>query len=203
MASTGEVACLGNDFEEAFLKARWPWATAPVRNILLSTGPSTARPRSSKREAADGPQREPLRNERDADFLAAAGIATTVLHWPLEDPIADVLECARDGRIDRGQHSQSNHETELTNDYLIRRRAVDRDPLMTNLQLAQRFAEALSRKQLSDLQIELERLHINRKPGQATASSITGDPAASAGVLAGKGLPAFIESPIDPSFACL
>src|SRR4029078_3248600 len=40
MASTGEVGCLGEDFEEAFLKAllsvgyRWP-----VRSILLSTGP--------------------------------------------------------------------------------------------------------------------------------------------------------------------
>lgn len=39
MASTGEVACLGDDFEEAFLKALLSVGyRVPVRNILLSTG---------------------------------------------------------------------------------------------------------------------------------------------------------------------
>lgn len=40
MASSDEVACLGEDFEEAFLKALLSVGYhLPVRNILLSTGP--------------------------------------------------------------------------------------------------------------------------------------------------------------------
>ena len=46
-------------------------------------------------------------------------------------------------------------EEELTNDYIIRRQAVDFGiPLITNIQLAQRFVEALSRIHLEDLQIK-------------------------------------------------
>src|SRR4029453_5955220 len=40
MASTGEVGCLGDDFEEAFLKALLSVGYRfPARSILLSTGP--------------------------------------------------------------------------------------------------------------------------------------------------------------------
>ena len=50
---------------------------------------------------------------------------------------------------------KNSQEEELTNDYLIRRRAVDFGvPLITDIQLAQRFVEALARKGLSDLQIK-------------------------------------------------
>src|SRR5438093_880171 len=44
MASTGEVACLGNDFEEAFLKAMLSVGyRLPIRSVLLSTGPIEAK----------------------------------------------------------------------------------------------------------------------------------------------------------------
>jgi len=50
---------------------------------------------------------------------------------------------------------KSSGEMELRNDYLIRRKAADLGiPLMTNIQLAQRFVEALSRKRLVELQIK-------------------------------------------------
>src|SRR5437588_9469834 len=40
MASTGEVGCLGDDFEEAFLKALISVGfRLPVKSVLLSTGP--------------------------------------------------------------------------------------------------------------------------------------------------------------------
>jgi carbamoyl-phosphate synthase large subunit len=46
-------------------------------------------------------------------------------------------------------------EEELTNDYMIRRQAVDFGiPLITNIQLAQRFVEAIARKQQDDLEIK-------------------------------------------------
>ena len=44
---------------------------------------------------------------------------------------------------------------ELDNDYLIRRKAVDFDvPLITNLQLAKRFVEAIQRTKPGDLKIK-------------------------------------------------
>jgi carbamoyl-phosphate synthase large subunit len=46
-------------------------------------------------------------------------------------------------------------EEELTNDYIIRRKAVDFDvPLFTNLKLAIRFVDSVSRKSVKDLQIK-------------------------------------------------
>ena len=45
-------------------------------------------------------------------------------------------------------------EQELTNDYMIRRTAVDHGvPLITNIQLAQRFIHALCEKPLEKLEI--------------------------------------------------
>ena len=46
-------------------------------------------------------------------------------------------------------------EEELANDYVIRRKSADFGiPLITNLQLAQRFVEALARKRLEELEIK-------------------------------------------------
>ena len=50
------------------------------------------------------------------------------------------------------QAAKNNERDELDNDYLIRRAAVDFDvPLITDLQLAKRFAEALSSGAVSRL----------------------------------------------------
>jgi len=64
-----------------------------------------------------------------------------------------VLDVLCDGRVDLVINIPKNYqEEELTNDYIIRRRAVDYAiPLFTNLQLARRFVEAISRKSLKDL----------------------------------------------------
>ncbi|MBN2244947.1 MAG: hypothetical protein JW755_03790, partial [Candidatus Aminicenantes bacterium] len=50
---------------------------------------------------------------------------------------------------------KSIDEDALTNDYLIRRRAVDFNvPLITNLQLAERFIDSIARLGLEDLGIK-------------------------------------------------
>ena len=158
MSSTGEVACLGHDFEEAFLKALLSVGYhLPVRNILLSTGPVEAKAAflGSTRILKD------LRvnlyaTEGTADFLRTNNIETTLLHWPLEKKSPNTMEYLSQGRIDLVINIPKNYqEKELTNDYIIRRQAVDFGiPLITTIQLAQRFVEAFSRKQLDDLQIK-------------------------------------------------
>jgi carbamoyl-phosphate synthase large subunit len=91
-----------------------------------------------------------------ANFLQANNVRTTVLRWPLEQESPNVLEYLSQGRIDLVINIPKDYqEEELTNDYIIRRRAVDFGiPLITNIQLAQRFVEALSRKRLEDLEIK-------------------------------------------------
>ena len=158
MASTGEVACMGNDFEAAFLKALLSVGYhLPVRNILLSTGPVYAKAAflESARVLNDlGMSLFATRGT--ADFLRAHTIETTVLHWPLDEKSPNTTEYLGQGKIDLVINIPKNYqEEELTNDYIIRRHAVDLGiPLITNIQLAQRFVEAISRKQVDDLKIK-------------------------------------------------
>jgi carbamoyl-phosphate synthase large subunit len=90
------------------------------------------------------------------EFLESAGVEATLLHWPLEDERPNVMDHLERKQIDLVINIPKNYqEEELTNDYLIRRRAADFGiPLITDIHLAQRFVEALSRKRLEDLQIK-------------------------------------------------
>jgi carbamoyl-phosphate synthase large subunit len=158
MASTGEVGCLGDDFEEAFLKALLSVGYhMPVHNVLLSTGPVEAKAAFlESTKLLDEMGTNLYATHGTAEFLRANGIRSTVLHWPLEGKSPNVVEYLSQGKIDLVINIPKNYqEQELTNDYLIRRKAVDLAiPLITNIQLAQRFVEALSRKRLDDLQIK-------------------------------------------------
>ncbi|MDZ7371318.1 MAG: carbamoyl-phosphate synthase large subunit, partial [candidate division KSB1 bacterium] len=158
MASTGEVGCLGDDFEEAFLKALLSVGyKLPIKNILLSTGPI-----ESKAEFLESTrllQRMGMNfyaTGGTARFMEANGIKVTHLHWPLSEEKPNVLDYLGNGKIDLVINIPKNYqEEELTNDYIIRRRAVDfAIPLFTNLQLARRFVEAVAKHTLADLQIK-------------------------------------------------
>jgi carbamoyl-phosphate synthase large subunit len=158
MASTGEVACLGEDFEEAFLKSLLSVGYhLPVRHILLSTGPVEAKAmflKSARTLLELGAHLYATRGT--ADFLRAYGMKITVLHWPLEKRNPNVLEYIAHKKLDLVVNIPKNYqEEELTNDYIIRRQAVNFGvPLFTNIQLAQRFVEAIARKRVEDLKIK-------------------------------------------------
>ncbi|PYR96751.1 MAG: hypothetical protein DMG16_26880, partial [Acidobacteria bacterium] len=86
----------------------------------------------------------------------ASGIHSTVLHWPLEKESPNAIEYLQSRKIDLVINiPKTFQEEELTNDYLIRRRAVDLGiPLTTNIQFAQRFVESIAEKPIEALQIE-------------------------------------------------
>jgi carbamoyl-phosphate synthase large subunit len=158
MASTGEVACLGDDFEEAFLKAFLAVGYClPVRSVLLSAG-------SIEEKAAFLASARALRDlniklyatEGTADFLGAANIEATVLHWPLTKKSPNTVEYICKEKLDLVINIPKNYQPEeLTNDYIIRRQAVDFGvPLITNIQLAQRFVESLAHKELVSLEVK-------------------------------------------------
>ena len=157
MASTGEVACLGTDFEEAFLKALSAVGyRMPLKNVLLSTGPT--KDKASFVESARLLQERGIQlyaTRGTADFLAAQGIESVPLHWPLEEKKPNVIDFISQRRFDLVINIPKNfQEAELTNDYLIRRRSVDFGiPLITNIQLAQRFVEAVVQKTVDNLEI--------------------------------------------------
>jgi carbamoyl-phosphate synthase large subunit len=158
MASTGEVGCLGDDFNEAFLKSFISVGfVIPEKTILLSTGPI-----DSKAEFLESTQIlkdmgfELYATKGTAEFMKSNGIDSTILYWPSENKEPNTLSYISDGKIDLVINIPKNIEKEeLDNDYLIRRQAVDFNvPLVTDLQLAKRLVEAMLKTSLGDLKIK-------------------------------------------------
>lgn len=158
MASTGEVACIGEDMHEALLAAmRSVGFVIGRRSALISTGPLMEK-------AQWLPVLDRLRSmgfefyatSGTARFMRASGFETGTLRWPLEGGRPNCIDHIREGRIGLVINIPKNNEAEeLSNDYLIRRAAVDCGvPLLTNLNLARRLFEALSFRDMDDLPVE-------------------------------------------------
>lgn len=158
MASTGEVACIGDNFEEAFLLALLSVGFKfPKKSVLLSTGPFESKALflpDAKRLFDLGFKLYATRGT--ADFLKYNGIPSHILAWPLDKREPNILTYIEQGKIDLVINiPKSSDELELTNDYIVRRKAVDFDvPLITNLQFAERFIDAISRYKQEDLSIK-------------------------------------------------
>jgi carbamoyl-phosphate synthase large subunit len=158
MASTGEVGCLGDDFNEAFLKSFISVGfRRPKKTILLSTGPidSKAELLESTRILRDIGYKL-YATKGTAEFMKENGINSKILHWPSENKKPNTLDYISDGKIDMVINIPKNIEKEeLDNDYLIRRQAVDFNvPLITDLQVAKRLVEAMQKTSLKDLKIK-------------------------------------------------
>ncbi|KYK33154.1 MAG: carbamoyl phosphate synthase large subunit [Thermoplasmatales archaeon SG8-52-3] len=158
MASTGEVACLGDDFNEAFIKSLISVGfKLPQKTILLSTGPIDSKMEfleSSKKLSELGFKFYATKGT--ADFLKENGLDADILHWPLDKIEPNTLSYISNKKIDLVINIPKNIEKEeLDNDYLIRRKAVDFDvPLITNLQLAKRFVESISKVSSDDIKVK-------------------------------------------------
>jgi carbamoyl-phosphate synthase large subunit len=158
MASTGEVACLGENINEAFLKSLLSVGfKIPKKNILLSTGPV-----ESKAYLLESVKKLKKMNynlyttKGTHDFLKRNGVDTKVLFWPLEKKEPNILTYLKERRIDLTINIPKNfEEEELENDYLIRRRSVDFNiPLLTNPQNTKLFVESISKLKMEDLEIK-------------------------------------------------
>jgi len=158
MVSTGEVACLGDDFNEAFLKSLISVGfKMPKKTVLLSTGPIDSKAEfleSSKILEKMGFKLYATKGT--ADFMRANNIKAKVLYWPLENKKPNTLNYIADKKIDLVINIPKNaQKEELDNDYFIRRKAVDFNiPLITNIKLAKRLVEALNNAELKDLKVK-------------------------------------------------
>jgi len=141
------VGLIVTDYEEAFLKALLSAGfVLPRKNILLSTGPFDSKARFlpvSKRLQDRGFRLYATRVT--ADFMQYHDIRAEVLRWPLESRKPNIITYIEKKKLDLIINiPKSIEEDDLTNDYIVRRKAVDFNiPLITNLQFAERFIEAM------------------------------------------------------------
>ncbi len=158
MASTGEVACLGEDIHEAFLKSLLAVGfELPKKNILLSTGPIKSKAyllESIRKLKQMGYNLYATKGTHE--FYEKNDVNTKVLYWPLEKKEPNVLTYLKDRKIDLVINiPKSFEEEELENDYLIRRKSVDFNiPLLTNPQNTKLFIESISKLKMRDLKIK-------------------------------------------------
>ncbi|HZN04620.1 MAG TPA: carbamoyl-phosphate synthase (glutamine-hydrolyzing) large subunit [Candidatus Polarisedimenticolia bacterium] len=156
MASTGEVACLGHDLPEAFLKAILSagFRLPEKKRVLLSIGSEADKVRflPSARLLRDlGYTLYATRGT--SKFLRHHGIAHTRLYKIRERRAPSLLDFISPERLDLILNVPLGLDrAELTDGYIIRRRAIDYGvPLITNLQLAELLVKALATKTLDDL----------------------------------------------------
>ena len=160
MSSTGEVGCLGDDFDEALLNALIATGyKIPKKSVLFSSGAT-----KSKVDLLDASH---LLHQKGYDLYATAGTAaflnshgipTTPVFWPDERPHAEnnVMKMIAEHKFELIVNIPKNHtKRELTNGYRIRRGAIDHNiPLITNARLAKAFIEAFCHLKQEEIQIK-------------------------------------------------
>ena len=155
MSSTGEVGCLGDDFNEALLNAMIATGyNIPEKNILVSSGGLKGKVdllEPIKRLVDAG--YNVFATEGTARFLNENNVKATAVSWPDEEGENKVLDMIADHQFDLIINVPKNHtKRELTNGYRIRRGAIDHNiPLMTNVRLAKAFIEAFCSMKLEDI----------------------------------------------------
>ena len=155
MASTGEVACLGNDIHEAFLKALLATGVRfPRKNILLTIGGETSKHRfleSARELQAMGLQI--FATEKTSNFLRDNGIPNTRLFKLHERHDPNIRDYIAGGKIDFViSIPNPAKRIEFDSAYRLRRMAVDFSiPILTNLQAADLFVQAIATHPLESL----------------------------------------------------
>lgn len=154
MASTGEVAAFGSSYPEALLKSMMSAGfRLPKKNILISLG-------GEENKVKLLPAIEKLKalgfnffaTEHTAEFLKTHGIASELVHKIKSGKKENVGTLLDSGRLEliinlanRGLVREGNGGNNPSDGFIIRRKAVDLNiPLITNRQLAEAFAMALS-----------------------------------------------------------
>jgi carbamoyl-phosphate synthase large subunit len=158
MLSTGEVACLGENFADAFSKAL---QSAEFRippkggSVLITVGGAEEKQKVvpiAKALAAMGFQI--YATEHTAEVLRAAGIdQVAILHKVKETRLSpNILDYLQEQKIDLVINvpltdTQQNYSEILTDGYVIRRQAVEFNvPVITNLELASALVEVLQQR---------------------------------------------------------
>ncbi|OWK54975.1 Carbamoyl-phosphate synthase [ammonia], mitochondrial [Lonchura striata] len=129
MASTGEVACFGEDVYSAFQKALLATGfTFPKEGILIGI--------------------QLYATEATSAWLSANGIPANPVAWPSQESqslsLPSVRRLLRDGKIDLVINLPNSNTRFVHDNYVIRRMAIDSGiALLTNFKVTKLFAETL------------------------------------------------------------
>ena len=160
MSSTGEVGCIGDDFEEALLNAMISVGyDVPKKNVMVSSGAAKSKVDLLESTAVLAQKGYNIfATMGTAQFLNEHGIKATPVMWPDEDPSAEnnVMQMISEHRFDLIINIPKNHtKRELTNGYRIRRAAIDHNiPLITNARLASAFIRAFCKIDLNEIPVK-------------------------------------------------
>ena len=159
MASTGEVACIGENFYEALLKSMLSVGyRIPKKNILISSGPTRG-----KIELLESAR---MLKERGFtiyatggthNFFRGNGVETELVYWPDEhDKQPNTLHLIKSREVEMVINIPKDNTTrEISNGYNIRRNAIDFNiPLITNARVASAFIYAFCKLDLEDISIK-------------------------------------------------
>ncbi len=159
MSSTGEVGCLGDDTNQALLKAMLSVGhRIPAHTVLLSTG--GAKQKAEMLEAARTLRRngyELYATGGTSKYLSENGIENTQVYWPSDEgKEPQALTLMHERKIDMVVNIPKNlTQHELSNGYKIRRTAIDLNiPLITNSRLASAFINAFCTLKPEDIDIK-------------------------------------------------
>lgn len=159
MSSTGEVGCIGADFDEALMNSLISVGyEVPKKGILVSSGDIRGKVDlldSCKILSENGYVM--YATEGTQKFLAEHGIESTMVSWPDEDNSNEnIMTLLQEHKVDLVINIPKNHtRRELTNGYKIRRASIDHNiPLMTNARLAGAFIKAFCTTSPEKVQIK-------------------------------------------------
>ena len=158
MSSTGEVGCIGDDFNEALLSAMIAVGNKiPKKNILVSSGAAKSKvDLLDPCRELDGKGFNIYATAGTAKFLNENGIKATAVCWPDEQGDLNIMDMFSNHVFELVVNIPKNHtKRELTNGYKIRRAAIDHNiPLITNARLASAFINAFCTMKEEDIQIK-------------------------------------------------
>ena len=165
MHSTGEVGCLGDDFNEALLNSMLSVGyEIPKKNILISSG--NALQKADLLNACKLLHQRGYKlfgTEGSSRYLNENGIPAERVIWPTEaqDPelaskYRQAMDMLSNKELDLVINIPKNFShKELTNGYYVRRAAIDFNiPLITNARLATAFIRAFCSMSIDDIQIK-------------------------------------------------
>jgi carbamoyl-phosphate synthase large subunit len=165
MLSTGEVACLGENFADAFSKAlQSAEFKIPPRggSVLITVGGAEPKRRVVPlAKAFEEMGFKIYATEHTAEALQAAGInSVSVLHKVKEaSENPNILDYLQENKIDLVinvpmGNKQKSYSDVLTDGYIIRRKAVEFNvPVITNLELASALVGVLKQKEFDGVTI--------------------------------------------------
>jgi len=154
MSSTGEVACFGADVHEAFLKAIMSTGfKMPKNTITLTVAVDVLEDVVHHVWLLHSMGYKLLATAETQPFLVAKGIPADVVHYADSTHSPNIREVISNKKVDLVVNLHTPLSTELRNNFLTRRTAVDFGiPLLTNVQLFKMFVESLWKDKAGKIQ---------------------------------------------------